>query len=76
MTTRMAIKNRQAMPVAVIRVWHEGPDDYRVHIENVGEHSRAPSLGKASEIAYALAGLSGPDFAYEALKTLDKRVTV
>lgn len=69
MTTRLTIKNEQAK--AVIRVWHEAKNDYRVHIEGVGEHSMFAQLEQAIEGAAWLASLDGPDFGYEILVTLD-----
>ena len=69
MTTRLTIKNDAAK--AVIRVWHEANNDYRVHIEKIGEHSKFSQLEQAIENASRLATLSGPDFGYEILVTLD-----
>lgn len=74
MSTCLITKNTQASPPAVIRVWHEGANDYRVHIEGVGEHSKANELEYAIESAAWLAGLSGPDFGYEILMTLDANI--
>ena len=69
MTTRLTIKNEKAK--AVIRVWHEANNDYRVHIEGIGEHSKFSRLEQAIENAAWLAGIDSADFGYEILMTLD-----
>lgn len=71
MTTRMVIKNKQTQPAAVIRVWHEGPNDYRVQIDGAGDYSKTTQLGYAIQNASWLANLNASDFGHEVLKVID-----
>jgi len=70
-TSSVSITNPRAKLPAVIKVWAKGPDDYRVCIEGVGEHSRVAKLDRAVKSAQWLASLDAADFGYEILMTLD-----
>jgi hypothetical protein len=70
-TSYVSITNPRAKLPAVIKVWAKGPDDYRVYIEGVGEHSRVAKLDRAMKSAEWLASLDDADFGYEILMTLD-----
>jgi hypothetical protein len=70
-TSYVSITNPRARLPAVIKVWAKGPDDYRVCIEGVGEHSRVARLDRAVKSAQWLASLDDADFGYEILMTLD-----
>lgn len=74
MTTRLVTKNKQTQPPAVIRVWHEGKNDYRVQIDGAGDWCKTTQLGYAVQHAGWLAALSGADFGYEVLKTIEANI--
>jgi hypothetical protein len=76
MTTRLITKNKQTQPAAVIRVWHEGPNDYRVQIDGAGEYSKTTQLGYAVQNASWLAALSGADFGHEVLKVIESTINL
>lgn len=72
MSTRLVIKNKNVQPAAVIRVWHEGKNDYRVQIDGAGDYSQTTQLGYAVQNASWLAALSGQDFGHELLKIIER----
>lgn len=71
MTTKLTIKNRNVNPPAVVRVWHEGKNDYRVQIDGLGDYCQVTQLGYAFQKASWLAALSGPDFGHEVLRIIE-----
>jgi hypothetical protein len=73
MTTRFINKNKNVQPAAVIRVWHEGKNDYRVQIDGAGDYCRVTQLGYAVQKTSWLAALSGEDFGHEVLKIVEAR---
>jgi hypothetical protein len=75
MTTRLTNKNKNVQPAAVIRVWHEGKNDYRVQIDGVGDYCQVTQLGYAVQKASWLAALSGEDFGHEVLKIVDRNLS-
>lgn len=71
MTTRLVSKNKNVTPPAVIRVWHEGKNDYRVQIDGVGDYCAVSQLGYAVQKLAYLESLSGEDFGHVVLAVLD-----
>ena len=71
MTTKLTIKNKTVQPPAVIRVWREDKNDYRVQIDGAGQYCRTSQLGYAVQNAAYLAHLSAEDFAHEVQKIVD-----
>lgn len=73
MTTKLTIKNRNVTPAAVIRIWHEGKNDYRVQIDGLGDYCGVNQLGYAYQKAAWLAALSGENFGHEVLKIVERQ---
>lgn len=75
MTTRIVIKNKNVQPAAVIRVWHEGKNDYRVQIDGAGDYCQVTQLGYAVQKASWLAALSGEDLGHEVLQIVERNLS-
>lgn len=76
MTTRLITKNKNVNPAAVIRVWHEGKNDYRVIIDGAGEYVRVTQLGYAVSKASYLSALSAQDLGHTVLSIIESQVAV